>query len=35
MANCDKSLNITFASLDRLIKLIDRYNNDMKNIQDD
>ena len=34
-ANCDKSINITFASLDRMIKLIDRYNNDMKNIHED
>lgn len=35
MANCDKSYHITFASLDRMIKLIDRYNNDMRNITED
>lgn len=34
-ADCDKALNVTQANLERMIKLIDRYEKDIKHIEDD
>lgn len=34
-ADCDKALNVTNANLERMIKLIDRYEKDIKHIEDD